>query len=58
MVELATPRTPAILSGAKRRRLEYGIILSIVGFAALVAAGSIYAGYDKVIGHIRSLPVS
>lgn len=58
MVELATPPTPAILSGAKRRRLEYGIILSIVGFAALVAAGSIYAGYDKVIGHIRSLPVS
>ena len=58
MVELATPRTPAILSGAKRRRMEYGIILSIVGFAALVAVGSIYAGYDKVIGHIRSLPFS
>jgi uncharacterized protein (TIRG00374 family) len=56
MVEIASPSTPAILSGAKRRRLEYGIILSIVGFAALVAAGSIYAGYDKVIGHIRSLP--
>ncbi len=45
------------MSGSRLRRLEYTVVLTVVAFVVLLAAGTLWAGADEVLAKAKAVPL-